>query len=1124
MTPFQTYLANLREIRSTGAGVKETSYYPALSHLLDEVGKSLKPRVRCVMNLANRGAGMPDGGLFTADQFQRSNQEDPLAGASPSRGVIEVKGTGDDVKKIAASPQVAKYWDKYRLVLVTNYRDFVLIGQANSQPVTLETFQLAKDETAFWQNVQNPATFAEALEERFTEYLKRVMLHAAPLSDPKDVAWFLASYARDAKTRIDTADSKALNTLEQIRIALEESLGIQFQDEDGKRFFQSTLVQTLFYGIFSAWVLWCKERAPSDSEHFSWKEAAYSLHVPVIQILFEQLSAPSKVKSLNLLEVLDWTGAALNRVDRKAFFERFQEGEAVQYFYEPFLAAFDPQLRKDLGVWYTPIEVVQYMVERIDTVLREELNISDGFANPNVVVLDPCCGTGAYLVAVLRRIHRTLQENGGDALSALDLKRAAIDRIFGFEILPAPFVVAHLQIGLFLQNLGIPLEDESERAGIYLTNALTGWEPATDPKTLLFPEFEQERDAADKVKQKAPILVILGNPPYNSFAGRARMEEERDLSASYRTTIKAAKPQGQGLNDLYVRFFRMAERKIVEQSGQGIVCFISNYSWLEKLSFTGMRERYLSAFDKIWIDCLNGDKFKTGKLTPDGHPDPSIFSTEWNREGIQVGISIALLVRQKTHTQPAHVHLRNFWGKEKSGELIKSLTQDFNDLYTTIHPVLELGLPISPAQVKVEYLTWPLLPELFPASFPGIKTSRDDVVVDIDRDILVKRMEQYFDPQIGHEQMARISPSAVENASRFEGIKVREYLWKRGFLPNNIIPYCYRPFDLRWLYWEPQTKLLDEKRSEYFPHVFPENVWIAASQQQRREFDPPIVSSSHCSLHVIERGASLFPFLLRQSQDGLLPGIEDEETKPNISDLAKRYLSNFSEYTPAKNLFLHVAAIVYSPEYRHENASALQKDWPRIPLPISSEAINISANLGRQIASLLDTQVPVLGVTQNPIRLELRKLAEFTAPGGILLSLTAGWGHRGKGGITMPGKGKTVERSFTIEELQAIEQGVSLMGLSLVDALDCLGQSTFDVYLNDTTYWKNIPANVWGYTIGGYQVIKKWLSYREKPLLCRDLKREEVREIQGMTRRIAAIVLLGAQLDANYQHMKSIVM
>ena len=173
--------------------------------------------------------------------------------------------------------------------------------------------------------------------------------------------------------------------------------------------------------------------------------------------------------------MLDWTAAALDRVDRPAFFARFSEGEAVPYFYEPFLEAFDPVLRKQLGVRYTPVEVVRYMVARVDKALKDDLGIPDGLAAENVFVLDPCCGTGAYLAEVLRRIAANLRGRGLGALAGARVRQAATQRVFGFEIMPAPFVVAHLQVGLTMRDLDAPLaEDGTERAGVFLTNALTG--------------------------------------------------------------------------------------------------------------------------------------------------------------------------------------------------------------------------------------------------------------------------------------------------------------------------------------------------------------------------------------------------------------------------------------------------------------------------------------------------------------------------------------------------------------------------------------------------------------------------------------------------------------------------
>ena len=424
-------------------------------------------------------------------------------------------------------------------------------------------------------------------------------------------------------------------------------------------------MQTLFYGVFSAWVLWARQ-SPPPAGGFRWREAVWNLRAPVLAALFAQLSQPGRLQPLGLVEVLDWTSAALDRVDRAAFFARFDEGEAVPYFYEPFLEAFDPGLRKQLGVWYTPSEVVRYMVARVDRSLKDDLGISEGLAAENVYVLDPCCGTGAYLAEVLRRIAANLQGRGLGALAGARVRRAALERVFGFEIMPAPFAVAHLQVGLALRALDAPLGD-GERAQVFLTNALTGWEPGA-AAPLPFPELEEERDRAERVKRDAPILVVLGNPPYNGFAGMA-VAEERALSDAYRAPRRVRKPEGQGLNDLYVRFFRMAERRIAEATGRGVVCFVSNYSWLDGLSFTAMRERYLEAFDAVRIDCLNGDVRKGGK-TPDGSPDPSVFTVPGNSVGIQVGTAITTLVRKGDHAPTSGIGFRHLWGRGKRAELL----------------------------------------------------------------------------------------------------------------------------------------------------------------------------------------------------------------------------------------------------------------------------------------------------------------------------------------------------------------------------------------------------------------------------------------------------------------------
>ena len=1102
-TAIEAYFADLRRVRASGGATGELSYYPALDALLRTVGASLKPKVFPVNNLADQGAGHPDFGLYAAKQVQKGR---PREGQVPERGVVEVKHAGDSAWVTAEGDQVTRYWGRYRLVLVTNTRDFVLVGEDSAgRPAKLETFRLAASDNEFWRRIEKPRAFARESAARFGEYLARALSHRAALGDPKDLAWLLASYARDGLARVEAAgDTPALGT---VRAALEEALGVRFEGKKGTRFFHSTLVQTLFYGVFSAWVLWARQ-SPQPTKRFDWRTAVWHLRAPVLAALFSQLSQPGRLQPLGLVEVLDWTAAALDRVDREAFFARFNEGEAVPYFYEPFLEAFDPALRKQLGVWYTPAEVVRYMVARVDRALKDDLGIADGLAAENVYVLDPCCGTGAYISEVLRRIAANLDGQGHGALTGIRVKRAAMKRVFGFEIMPAPFVVAHLQVGITMQDLDAALaEDGSERAGVYLTNALTGWEPRTS-KPLPFPELEEERDRAERVKQDTPILVILGNPPYNGFAGMA-VEEERELSDAYRSTKRVRRPEGQGLNDLYVRFFRMAERRIAEKTGQGVVCFISNYSWLDGLSFTGMRERFLDAFDTLRIDCLNGDKYKTGKIAPDGSPDPSIFSTEGDPVGIQVGTAIATLVRKSEHEPADRMEFRHLWGQSKREKLIESAEEAPDALYDGIEPVLPLGLPFVRIAVSDDWFNWPSLRELIPVSFPGVQTKRDSFLIDVDLDRLKERVAAYFDSDLSHEEVARRYPISMKSSSGFvvrDAKVVRDALLSRGG-PNEsgFVRFAYRPFDDRWLYWDAGRGLLGRPSPEYWSHAFAGNLFIEARERDTKEEYSRGTLVQTLADNFGNGFSSFFPMWL--CDDGI-EQYGDGAHRPNLSATAQRYLDRIG--LVVEDLFHHVLNTLHDPAYRGANAGALRMGWPRIPVPGwpdgeadgAAKELARSAARGRELAALLDPDVPVSGTTQSPLSPQIGLVAvPATIDGRQMtdtdLAVTAGWGRYGPGSAVMPGKGCVVERQFSPGERVA-------MG----DALPTLGDTTFDVYLNGEAFWRNIPAAVWTYRLGGYQVLKKWLSYRENAVLGRRLSVAEAEHFRDSARRISSILLL----------------
>ena len=1127
----------MRTAHSFGSHTAETTFYTPLANLLNAVGENLKPRVVFVAHPGSRGAGLPDGGLFPV---AKKSQTAPLPNQRPERGAVEIKPPGESLATLAQSDQVRRYLNEYGLCLITNYHQFQLVELRHGQPSIMESYDLTPTADDLWHRPIND--LAKRHAETLPDFLARVLTRKVRLEKPKDVAELLASYAREARER---AAEHPIVAFDGVKSALQESLGITFEGEKGEHFFRSTLIQTLFYGIFSAWVLW--RRSPDYGAQrgiFNWRLSADYLRVPVLRALFHAVSERGALNTVQITEVLDHATDALNRV-QPDFFTTFREEDAVQYFYEPFLEAFDPQLRKDLGVWYTPREIVRYMVERVDHLLRTELNEPLGLASPNVQVLDPCCGTGAYLVEVLHRIEHTLRQQAGDddALVGADLRRAAVTRIFGFEIMPAPFVIAHLQIAQLLEDATASLASD-QRAQVFLTNALTGWIPARHPQsTFGFPAFTEERDAAEAVKQADTILVILGNPPYNGYAGIAAIDEERGLTTAYSASVTGLpQPQGQGLNDLYIRFFRIAERRITQnREHRGIFSFISNYSWLDGLSHPTMRHHLVNSFDKIFIDNLHGDR-RISEYAPDGRTSETVFAMQGSSVGIKVGTAVSTFLKSARQFGQADIQYRDFddaRASERRSRLLESSARD--DDFMALLPNSVLGLPLKPRVVQSSYLEWPRLTELFRQSFPGIQTGRDAFLVDIDREKLAGRIAVYLNSAFSDTEVAATIPSAFVAAARYNPHEVRRILvqsmareldtWKetapaedsasltiefRGRIAQKISRFCFRPFDVRWLYWEENTKLLDEKREDYVNAFVRDSPSIISAQANRRGYDPPYVTSDLACRHVNERGGNVFSAVCRHAT---VPGQMDEVS--NISEAAEQTARSLDR--ESAEVFFHALATMHTPQYRTENSGALLNDWPRIPLPATAELLTHSAALGRRLAELLDPESDLHLPAEWSFLARLSIATEYPegtpdrdARNAARFALTAGWGGAGQGATVMPRRGDARERDYTSTELDRLAILAATQSLAIDDALTLLGPRCVDVYLNGASSWVCVPLRVWEYTLGGYQVLKKWLSYRELPLLGRPLHEEEVRYFAQVVRRITAILLMGAALDASY--------
>ena len=447
------------------------------------------------------------------------------------------------------------------------------------------------------------------------------------------------------------------------------------------------------------------------------------------------------------------------------------------------------------------------------------------------------------------------------------------------------------------------------------------------------------------------------------------------------------------------------------------------------------------------------------------------------------------------------VQVRSFWGTGK----LKSLAEcdgRSGPAWQSIAPSAALGRVFAPRATAEGYLDWPRLPELFPVSYPGVKTSRDAALVSLDSAELEERMKRYFDPEVADATIAQEMPALMENSARFNAVQERKEAIHRGKAAGSFVRYCYRPMDMRWLFWYPIGKLLDEKRPDYAPQAFPGNLWLFTTGRTRKELpEPAFATHLLADLNLQDSGTRGIPLYL---SDEAQASTDPSHWRENLTVKAAQYLDKIQ--ASAKDLFFHSLAVTQSYSYLTGNSGGLRQDWPRTPLPASREALLASAALGREVAALLDTETPVPGVTSGAIRDELKTIAVISRVGDGALTpaefaLTAGWGSGGQGNITMPGKGKTEPHQVEANE-QATGFGTG---------------PTLDVHLNAKAYWKNVPQPVWDFTIGGYQVMKKWLSYREQRVLGRALTMAEIMEVTAMARRLAALVLLQPKLDENYQ-------
>lgn len=1118
----------------------ESTFYPAIRQLLASALRSrgLPFDVRTGTSEARDGGGtdLPDIALYDG-----SGDFIVVAG--------EVKLPDADLQDLARTTarndQVGRYLSSTRAILVSNVRGFALVtvqpdwNRRGPVPPEARRVELAVE---FWPSasaLRRGDPVAENAFEQFCDIVEAAATRYAPIAEPASLARVLARQARAAKASLPREFSHAVTPLLEDFSA---ALGISFTDEEGEEFFRSSLIQTAFYALFAGWVLWSFERRTSQ---FRWEDVGEYLKIRFLAQLFHEFRHPARIRELQLAPHLDAATETLRRVDTDRFFAKFKfsspteddfSAAPIVYFYEPFLEAFDPDLRKELGVWYTPPEIVRYQVRNIDRILRDELSCPRGFADDRVVVLDPSCGTGAYLLEVMRVIVEQLRSEGEEALLAARAADAFAKRIIGFEILTAPFVVAQLQIYLNLARLGAT--PETFRPAVFLTNSLTGWTKA-EQLNLTFPELQEEHDAAQRVKTDAEIIVILGNPPYNRFAS-APIKEESDLVDYYKGIKRDDRGRQVGqsqlyerwgvrkhlLDDLYIRFFRIAEKSIGEKATFGVVSFISNSSYLTGRSHPIMRESLLSAFHKVWIDNLHGNRLASER-TPSGASCETIFSMqETGGAGIKVGTTVTTMCKTgRTRGQIADVYVRDFWGRadEKRAALLESLSLDsWSDEhkraaaasdpgprpYVRFTPTAARGWRLTNASSSAGYEDWPALDEVFPTSWQGINPNRglSGSIIDTDRATLAHRMQTYFDRDISFDEIARAYPELAAKRARYDPKRMRDGLLRASqYADDHVVPYLLFPFDVRWIYYEPDAKLLNERRQEIWDNRTANEFLVAVPQARRPSEVLPILATTLFDLHLHDRGSVGFPADVQAPRDLLSPNAGKRIA--NLNENVQRALQRTwhiegSDLDLGKSLcrelFRLVLVMTHAPDFINDHRDHLTHDFARVPIPRSRELFDAIVADGHIMATLLNPTASaedVLGTILGEHRPELGVLAatDQTPIKPEQLRITQSYYGPSRG---------SWRPTHQLADNWPAEWGIA----------------TGDLYLNERVRFRNIPENVWRFELGGYPVLKKWLGYRQANQ--RDdmpLTLAEVSEFRQVIHRIAAILRFHTTLNGRYR-------
>ncbi len=1004
------YLKRIADTSNRG-DAREESYYDILKDLLTDYAKSInKNDVHITTLPIQTEAGNPDFRVWDGRQH--------------ITGYIEAKCPSiDNLDRTEATEQLKRYRHTFPNLMLTNFLEFRLYRDgALTNKVTIgRPFVL--NELRTMPPAEKEPEFLQLLDKFFSFSIPKVY-------DAKTLAIELAKRTRFLKDEVVAEELREENQAGKGFIrgfyqAFKDYLIKSLSEEQ----FSDLYAQTITYGLFAA--------RTRSSNGFNRKLAYDNIPktIGILRDVFQFISLGSLPQQMEW--IIDDISEVLSVTDTsKILRQYFHEGKGkdpIVHFYETFLSEYDPKTREMRGVYYTPEPVVSYIVRSLHSILKEQFDKPDGFASKNVTVLDPAAGTLTFLAETAKLAVQEFVTKYGEGGKENFIKEHILKNFYAFELMMAPYAVGHLKMSFLLEELGYRLQKD-DRVKLYLTNTL---EMEELPETQLpgMASLSEESHLAGKVKKEQPILVILGNPPYSKISVNKSDFIEHEMD-TYKEDI-AEEKNIQPLSDDYIKFIRFAHWKI-DQDGKGIIGLITNNSYLSGLIHRGMRKKLLDSFDEIYILNLHGGS-RFGEKSPDGSKDENVFE-------IQQGVTIALFIRREHHGETCKVFYQDIYGlrDSKYDYLLKS------DIHSTKWKELKPQEPFfffdeKDFSLQGTYDKFVSVTKVFNVFSSGIKTNRDHFLTDFNLKVLERRIASMRDSRLDDELFS--ATYHLKDGSYWNTSREREKVRSNDNWQNQFYKFAYRPFDTRWIYYQPN--LIEIRRGgaskDVMHHFFNDNLGLIAARNSKSS----IVNHFYCCNTLMEMkcGEStiqsyIFPLFTYATKEkkGLFYAQGDTK-EPNINLAIRKSLTHASkkEINP-EEIFYYIYGVLYSEIYRHKYAEFLKIDFPRVPFTTNYALFKKIAEYGKRLVDLHLLKSPEL---DSPI-------ARF----------------QGKGD-------NSVEKPKYDDEAG-------------------------HVYINNNQFFEGISPEIWSYQIGGYQVCDKWLKDRKERVLSLD-------EIQTYCRIVTAI-------------------